>query len=110
MTIERDAFRRPVPDRLAAVFAGRRRLVRFATQLRRLLEDVPSLEKMAGAEAVDLVTLRQSIRTAASIVERATPLTACDCHARDNCSWCENRRWLTAAAAALKAETTPVPS
>lgn len=96
ITAPRDAYGRPVPERLYAVFAARDQFLEIVYQLENIRSTLALMQSKPGGLDIDfrdIAALLESLRTR---LLQATPLSPCDCPPSEtNCPLCRGLRWVT---------------
>lgn len=96
MDTERDGYGRPVPRRLADVFAGRRELANWCRDLEQLRDRLLGLAAKPFGEDLDADSLRRGLEAVRIMVVLQMPLEPCGCEVNErDCPRCKGRRWTT---------------
>jgi hypothetical protein len=90
-----DAYGLEVPARLEDVFDTRHALTRLQVSLGMSSGELADMHDLDGMQGVNLERVRQLLQAAANEIRLGMPYSKCECHARDDCSICGNKRWVT---------------
>lgn len=108
MKTERDGYGRPVPRRLAEVFAGRRGLALWSRELQALRDRLFALKGQPFCREVDFDRIGRHLDAVRTLLNLQAPLEPCNCDVdKRDCPRCKGSRWVTAAAGLSQEEVAP---
>lgn len=94
---ERDGFSSKVPWWLNDIFHTRRLMLECHGRIGILKTQIAGLTEEAGGDRMNLPQIQAALELARALIWEGVPYRPCDCQSGEECSKCNETRWVTRA-------------